>query len=91
MGERTASGASMSTGGQVDSTATPDGGSVFLEINEAGQFLWIERKTGQPLLQAFVDPLVGRSNPEFSSGAAEPIRYGDIKQEAVELAERSRG
>ena len=37
------------TYGAVDLRLTPEGDYVFLEINPAGQFLYIELATGQPI------------------------------------------
>jgi glutathione synthase/RimK-type ligase-like ATP-grasp enzyme len=38
--------------GAIDMRLTPDGQYVFLEINPAGQFLWIEMETGQKISEA---------------------------------------
>jgi len=38
--------------GAIDLRLTPDGEYVFLEINPAGQFLWIEMATGQRISEA---------------------------------------
>lgn len=38
--------------GAIDLRLTPEGRYVFLEINPAGQFLYIERDTGQPIAAA---------------------------------------
>jgi glutathione synthase/RimK-type ligase-like ATP-grasp enzyme len=38
--------------GAIDLRLTPDGSYVFLEINPAGQFLWIEMATGQKIAAA---------------------------------------
>src|SRR5215831_1526236 len=42
----------------IDLRLTPDGHYVFLEINPAGQFLYIEHATGQPIAAALVETLV---------------------------------
>lgn len=39
--------------GCVDMIVTPAGDYVFLEVNQQGQWLWLEEKTGQPLLANF--------------------------------------
>lgn len=45
---------------------TPSKGEhVFLELNPAGQFLFVERLTGLPLLDAFCDFLTG-SRADFA-------------------------
>jgi hypothetical protein len=59
--------------GCVDFIVTPDGHYVFLEINQMGQFLWIEEAQPElPLLQMFCDFLVSR-DPAF--------RYARLRHE----------
>jgi len=43
--------------GAIDMRKTPDGDYVFLEVNTAGQFLFIEYATGQAISQALADTL----------------------------------
>ncbi|HUQ31682.1 MAG TPA: hypothetical protein VM095_06155 [Pyrinomonadaceae bacterium] len=43
--------------GAVDFRLTPDGRFVFLEVNTAGQWLFIEERTGQPITEAVVETL----------------------------------
>ncbi len=43
--------------GAIDLRLTPEGDYVFLEINPAGQWLFIEYKTGQPIGKAIADTL----------------------------------
>lgn len=38
----------------IDLIKTPDGEYVFLEINPNGQWYWVERMTGQPLLESMI-------------------------------------
>jgi glutathione synthase/RimK-type ligase-like ATP-grasp enzyme len=38
--------------GAIDMRLTPDGRYVFLEVNPAGQWLFIEGRTGQPITAA---------------------------------------
>jgi len=45
--------------GAFDLVERPDGSIVFLEINAAGQFMWIEEKLGLPISAAIVDCLIG--------------------------------
>jgi len=40
--------------GAIDMRLTPDDRYVFLEINPAGQWLFVEERTGQPMTEAFV-------------------------------------
>lgn len=43
--------------GAVDFRVTPDGDHVFLEVNPAGEFLFISRRTGQPIAEAIAASL----------------------------------
>lgn len=44
--------------GAIDLRRTPDGEEVFLEINPAGEFGFIEERTGQPIAEAVASFLV---------------------------------
>jgi len=44
--------------GAIDLRLTPEGRYVFLEINPAGQFLYIENATGQPIAAALAEALL---------------------------------
>lgn len=44
--------------GAFDFIVTPDDRTVFLEVNQQGQFLFVEEYTGLPLLDAFSDFLL---------------------------------
>lgn len=52
--------------GAIDMRRTPDGRHVFLEINPAGQWLFIEQESGQPIAAALARLLHARD------GAAQP-------------------
>jgi glutathione synthase/RimK-type ligase-like ATP-grasp enzyme len=43
--------------GAIDLRLTPEGRYVFLEINPAGQFLYVEYATGQPIAAALARTL----------------------------------
>jgi glutathione synthase/RimK-type ligase-like ATP-grasp enzyme len=43
--------------GAIDLRKTPEGEYVFLEVNPAGQFLYVEKATGQPIAAALADHL----------------------------------
>jgi glutathione synthase/RimK-type ligase-like ATP-grasp enzyme len=43
--------------GAIDMRLTDDGQYYFLEVNPAGQWLFIEQRTGQPIAQAHADLL----------------------------------
>ena len=45
--------------GAIDLRRTPDGEYYFFEVNTAGEFLFIEDRTGQPIAAAIADWLVG--------------------------------
>lgn len=47
------------TYGAFDFIVTPDGQYVFLEVNPAGQYLWIEAATKMPITAAIADLLAG--------------------------------
>jgi glutathione synthase/RimK-type ligase-like ATP-grasp enzyme len=44
--------------GAHDLILTPDGRYVFLEVNQQGQFLWLEQQGGLPLLEQFSEMLI---------------------------------
>jgi glutathione synthase/RimK-type ligase-like ATP-grasp enzyme len=46
--------------GAIDLRRTADGGDVFLEVNPAGEWLFVEERTGQPITEAMVSLLTGR-------------------------------
>lgn len=49
--------------GAIDLRRTPDGDHVFLEINTAGEFLFVEERTGLPITQAVADWLARPAAP----------------------------
>jgi glutathione synthase/RimK-type ligase-like ATP-grasp enzyme len=72
--------------GCFDFIVTPTGEHVFLEVNEAGQFLFIERYCGLPLLDAFTEFLF-QGNVEFEwSEEAITTRYTDPEFEQAVTA-----
>lgn len=77
--------------GCMDFIVTPSGDYVFLEVNQMGQFLWVEEACPDiPLLQTFCDFIVSR-NPGFRR---QPGRckhaYGDYVDSAIALIEADR-
>ncbi len=46
--------------GAIDMRLTPDGDYVFLEINPAGQWLFIELRTSQPITEALCELMLNR-------------------------------
>jgi hypothetical protein len=71
--------------GAFDFIVTPEGEHVFLEVNPAGQFLWVEEVCPElPMLAPFVDFLLAR-DPRFRWRPAEgSIRHVDYYPRAVE-------
>jgi hypothetical protein len=53
----------------ADFIVTPDGRHVFLEINAGGEFFWLQRTPGLPIVEALADVLLGRA-PRAASGEA---------------------
>jgi glutathione synthase/RimK-type ligase-like ATP-grasp enzyme len=47
--------------GAADFIVTPEGRHVFLELNPAGEFFWLERENGFPISEALADVLLGRA------------------------------
>jgi glutathione synthase/RimK-type ligase-like ATP-grasp enzyme len=70
--------------GCVDMIVTPDGDHVFVEVNESGQFLFVERYCGLPLLDAFAELLL-QGCAEFTySGAGSRPGFVSYQDEAFE-------
>lgn len=75
--------------GCFDFVVTPDGRFVFLEVNEGGQFLFVERYTDIPLLDAFAEFLLqGRSDFAWSESNI-AVRYSEL-HEAIRQIEEDR-
>lgn len=65
--------------GCIDFIVTPDGEHVFLENNEAGQFLWIEQMVPElRVLDPFVQFLV-KKNPDFEYiQPRNPVTFSEV-------------
>lgn len=73
--------------GCFDFIVTPEGEHVFLEVNQAGQFLFVEQETGQPLLDGFTELLI-QGRPDFAWDESRPrLRLSDVHQRASERME----
>lgn len=71
--------------GCFDFIVTPKGEHIFLEVNEMGQFLFIERYCGLPLLDAFVCFLL-EARVDFRWDSRDVcVRYDDASFEAAVL------
>jgi glutathione synthase/RimK-type ligase-like ATP-grasp enzyme len=53
----------------LDFIVTPEGETVFLEINAAGQWAWVEQETGLPIAAAIARRLAGAAR----GGRVRPI------------------
>jgi hypothetical protein len=74
--------------GCFDFVVTPDGRCVFLEVNQMGQFLFVERSTHQPLLDCFTELLLaGRPDFAWRDDRAR-VAYGALESHAYAAVER---
>jgi len=53
----------------VDIIVTPDGRYIFLEVNQMGQWYWIQRVTGLPILRHLVQMLI-QGTPDYDPAVA---------------------
>lgn len=75
--------------GCIDLIVTPEGEYVFLEVNQQGQFLWLEeRAPSLRMLDAFAQ-FLGSGDPDFA-GPTEPpkVSLESVRHEAEALLER---
>jgi hypothetical protein len=67
--------------GSIDLVLTPDGRYVFLEVNEQGQFGWLEEMTGQPLLEHLCEMLIqGRADYDCQAPLHAPGPYAKLPE-----------
>ena len=59
--------------GAIDLRRTPDGEYVFLEVNTAGEFLFVEERTGQPIARAVAELLATPSERSPRSASRRPL------------------
>jgi hypothetical protein len=70
--------------GCFDFIVTPEGEHVFLEVNTAGQFLWVEEANPElPMLAPFVAFLLAKRADFRWQPTAAPIRHIDFHPAAV--------
>lgn len=75
--------------GCFDFIVTPGNELIFLEVNQMGQFLFIEVFTGYPLLDAFTEFLI-QSKIDFKWDITNAsIKYKDILPDAEEMSKKS--
>ncbi|UWQ46864.1 MvdC/MvdD family ATP grasp protein [Leisingera aquaemixtae] len=68
--------------GCIDLVVTPSGEWVFLEINQMGQFLWIEEVNPEiPMLDLFVQLLMG-GEPSEGKGVGFGVRHAEFMSSA---------
>lgn len=75
--------------GCFDFIVTPRGDYVFLEVNEAGQFLFLEKQAGLPLLDRFSDFLLSGRADYVGQTGKETIRFEDVLDAAKAHIERA--
>jgi len=54
--------------GALDFIVTPAGDHVFLEVNPAGEFMWLMHHPGLPIADALADVLTGRVRRRMAPG-----------------------
>jgi hypothetical protein len=75
--------------GCFDFVVRPDGKIFFLEVNEMGQFLFVEHLTALPLLDSFSDFLLA-GQADFVWSRREPtVRYSEVLERAESAAKES--
>lgn len=73
--------------GCFDFIVTPRGDHVFLEVNQMGQFLFLEAYTDLPILDAFAEFLLA-GRPDFDwKPRSNSLRWAQVKQEATAMLE----
>jgi glutathione synthase/RimK-type ligase-like ATP-grasp enzyme len=77
------------TYGAIDMRRRPDGSHVFLEINPAGQWLFIERRTGQKITDALVT-LLQEQDGQRAAAPAAPARPRAKRRAAAPARARPR-
>ena len=58
--------------GAIDVIVTPEGKHVFLEVNPAGEFFWLERESGLAISEAIADVMLGKAPYRSSATASAP-------------------
>ena len=74
------------TMGMADLIVTPDGDYVFLEINEQGQFLWVEEMCPALPLLATCTHFLASGNPRFAAEIVpgSPLSYARFVEEEAD-------
>ena len=71
--------------GAIDMRRTDAGEYVFLEVNPAGQWLFVEQRTGLPIAQALADYLCAASDRHAALAGRAPGRRARSKQESNDV------
>ena len=66
--------------GAMDLILTPDGRHVFLELNPAGEFMWLEQHPGLPIADALADVLIGQAPRRSLPGLLAPDFFAREKR-----------
>jgi glutathione synthase/RimK-type ligase-like ATP-grasp enzyme len=78
--------------GCFDFVITPEREPIFLEVNEGGQFLWLENVSGAPILDAFSGFLLEPRQDFRWKPAGECLRIEHVKSAAAErMAQATEG
>jgi len=77
--------------GCLDFVVTPEGEHVFLEVNEMGQFLWLEEYNPElPVLDTFCEFLLRGREGFDGEPASNPVRFDQVYDETMARIERDR-
>ena len=60
--------------GAIDLVVTPEGRHVFLEVNPAGEFFWLDRAGGLPISEAIADVVLGLAPRRVTAGSRSAAR-----------------
>jgi glutathione synthase/RimK-type ligase-like ATP-grasp enzyme len=71
-----------------DFVVTPAGEHLFLELNQAGQFLWVERAEPRLLMLEAMVSMLAEGRPDYAWRPQKPLRFADFCDYALdELAD----
>lgn len=67
-----------------DFVVTPAGEHVFLELNQAGQFLWVERAEPRLLMLDAMVSMLAEGRPDYAWHPERALRFADFWDEALD-------
>lgn len=76
--------------GCFDFIVTPTGEHVFLEVNEQGQWLWVEQALPDVFLLDRFAAMLAQGRPDFRWSRADAISYATVGREAALRVRRER-